>query len=135
MARSQWCLDRDSGQWPEYHSEPYDPGPLEAEKATIQQRLNLALEEELGTTVRMFGILQENRADDPALQAEIEASKQSTLRDIRAIHNDAVAELERRFVRAHREAREAHDTAERERAELAALEFRNEMMRYELECQ
>lgn len=32
-------------------------------------------------------------------------------------------------------ARADHDTRERERAELVALELRNEMSRYEIECQ
>ena len=134
VPRSQWCLDRDDSQWPEHHPEPYDPAPVDAEKATILRRLDRSLEQQIGQANAAFGNMAENRADDPASLAEVEQARQSTIRQIRAAYRDAAAELESRLAREHREARADHDTRERERAELAALELRNEMMRYELEC-
>ena len=50
-------------------------------------------------------------------------------------HDDAVAQINSRYVRLHREARAGHDARQMDLAELAELERRNELQRYELECQ
>ncbi len=133
--RSVWCNNRDAGLWPQHEPTPYDPAPLNADKAAIVKRLSLSLDRNIGQTNTAFDNMAEIHADDPAILTEVEQARQSTIRQIRALHRDAVAELESRFAREHREARADHDTRERERAELAALELRNEMMRYEIECQ
>ena len=76
--------------------------------------------------------MAETHADDPTILASIEASRRSTRHTIRAHYNSAVALLEANFARLHREARQDHDARQ---TEFAAMELRNEMLRYELECQ
>ena len=129
-----WCKNRDVGLWPSHEPIPYDPAPLDTEKATILRRLDRTLEQEIGQTNTAFGNMAEIYADDPAILAEVEQARQSTIRQIRGYHRDALDELDRRIARQHREARAAHDNREQRRAEQAAAEMSNELARYEIEC-
>ena len=134
-ARSEWCLERDAGRWTQRGLEEYDPSPLDAEKADIQRRLDRLLAQQIQEANTLFGNSLEIHADDPALKVEIEESRQRAIRQIRANYNNAVAELDSNFARLHREAKADHDAHQMELAELAELELRNELQRYELECQ
>lgn len=136
VPRSEWCLERDAGAWTEPpEPRPYDRAPLEAEKAERQRRLDRTLAQQLGQTDVMFNNMAETHADDPEFLAEIDDSHRSTRATIQAQHREAVAQLEARYERLHREARQSHVVRQERAAELAAREFRNELQRYELECQ
>ena len=132
--RSVWCNNRDAGLWPRYDPEPYDPSFLDAEKAAIQRRLDATLADSLETADRIYAHDAETYADDPDTLTELEDSHRRLRSQMRADHRSVVADLERRFAQEHRQARAVHDAAERDRAELAALQLSNEMKRYELEC-
>ena len=134
-ARSEWCLERDAGRWTQREPEEYDPSPQDAEKADIQRRLDRLLAQQIQEANTMFGNMLETYADNPALQAGIEDARQRAIRGIRSNYNNAVSHLDSRYARLHREGKAEHDARQRELAELAALELRNELQRYELECQ
>ena len=134
-ARSEWCLERDAGKWTETEVEEYDPSPLNAEKAETQRRLDRTLANETQQANTLYDNLLEVHADDPARQADLQESRQSLLRTIRAQHDNAVDQVNSRYVRLHREAKARHDARQMDLAELAELELRNELQRYELECQ
>lgn len=78
-ARSQWCLERDAGAWTEPPTpQPYDPAPLEAEKAEILRRLERATAQSLREADAAYDNMAETWADDPATLAEVEDARRQT---------------------------------------------------------
>ena len=122
-------------RWTQRELGEYDPSPLDAEKAAIQRQLDLSLAQQIQEANTMFGNMLETHADNPAIQADVEESRQMAISMIRANYLNAVSQLDSRYARLHREGKAEHDARQRGLAELAALELRNELQRYELECQ
>ena len=114
--------------------EPYDPSPLDAEKARKRREFERILAQHTQAANDSYDSSIQ-RSDNPAVQAEIENARQNALAMMRANHRDALAQLDALYTRLHREARAEHDARQRDMAELAELEFSNELQRYELECQ
>ena len=134
-ARSEWCLERDAGGWTQREPEPYDPSPLEAWMADTQRLLDQELAQQIQQANTVYSNMIERNANRPDIQANIEETRLRAMRMIRANHNDAVTQLYSRYARLHREAKADHDALQIELTELAELELRNELQRYELECQ
>lgn len=134
VQRSVWCNNRGAGLWPNHEPTPYDPAPLDTDKATILKRLDRSLEQQIGQANAMYDNMADTYADDPAILTEVEQGHRSLIAQIRAAYRTTAADVEARFAREHREARAAHDAHERQRAELAAAKLSNEIKRYEIEC-
>ena len=109
--------------------------PLNAEKARKQRELERIHAQYAQAQNDSSDRSLEIYADDPEFHAEIESARRNGLAMLRANHNNALAQLDALYVRLHREAGAEHDARQRDIAELAELELRNELQRYELECQ